>query len=859
MTDPAQNLIGGRYEIIAPLGKGGMGVVYKAYDPVLDRSVAIKKMAASIVDHDEFRQRFFIEARAVARLNHPNIVTIHELEEDEGGIYIVMEMLDGVSLLQVMKHKAKLSRDTLVTLLSKICSGLDYAHVRGIVHRDIKPANLVLTTTGGVKILDFGIARFATSELTSLGGPLLGTPHYMSPEQIEGQTVDARADWFSFGAVAYELVARAKPFEAPSMPALLMKITSSPHVPLVDVVPDTVAPLSAIVDRLLAKDREQRPPSGADVQCALNASGDTNREDLIAEVVRLVMGASAEPTIIQPISSRALTSPLIAGRPTTAPMTVPGMLSTSTSPLSITPSSLRQGATGMPTVPGVPSAPSTSQEATLAVAPPPRTLTGAPGAPAAATPSALTGAGPGALTGSVTGVGQVIPPAAGSEWTMPSQPSPFAAQPPAVPPPAVPPPAASPVAPPPPLSMASAPASASAPGAVAAQPQTFSSNIPAPRKSLRGALVVVVLLFLLIGVTGAGAIWWWLTYGGGLGGDRVASLTSNLGALLGRKPPAPSTPSSTSPPEVTPGTQAPSAPNVPTQPGDPRASDPGATPSTQPGTSATPGDGRTQTPGTSPVDTSSTPPANPGAPNTPGATNPAPDAHAPSSTPVVPLPTMPTEPPTSPQTPTNGANPASPREVPLPRNDGPGKVSAEPVSPPSSRPEPPRRTGPATPPAEPVSPVRPDPPVDHGADGPRVSGHETRAPLDQSTVNAFKSTSGTQSNATAGYAGADSPMMAASIVRIKDTLDTYSQAIEHQDLDALHSVREPLSAAESAQAQSANPTVVRFSEVDVRTDGKQATARARRAISVGGAVKSNAYVEIRLSRRPAGWVITDIH
>src|SRR6266542_1213711 len=191
MTDPAQNLIGGRYEIIASLGKGGMGVVYKAYDPVLDRSVAIKKMAASVVDHDEFRQRFFVEARAVARLNHPNIVTIHELEEDEGGIYIVMEMLDGVSLLQVMKHQATLSRDTQVTLLSKICSGLDYAHVRGIVHRDIKPANLVLTTTGGVKILDFGIARFASSELTSLGGPLLGTPHYMSPEQIEGQTVDA--------------------------------------------------------------------------------------------------------------------------------------------------------------------------------------------------------------------------------------------------------------------------------------------------------------------------------------------------------------------------------------------------------------------------------------------------------------------------------------------------------------------------------------------------------------------------------------------------------------------------------------------------------------------------------------------
>src|SRR5690349_16452853 len=181
----SQNSIGGRYQIITPLGKGGMGIVYKAYDPVLDRTVAIKKMAASIVDHEEFRQRFFVEARAVARLNHPNIVTIHELEEDEGGIYIVMEMLDGVSLSAVMKNGISLSRDTQVTLLSKVASGLDYAHQRGVVHRDIKPANLMLTMSGGVKILDFGIARFATSEMTSMGGSMLGTPHYMSPEQIE--------------------------------------------------------------------------------------------------------------------------------------------------------------------------------------------------------------------------------------------------------------------------------------------------------------------------------------------------------------------------------------------------------------------------------------------------------------------------------------------------------------------------------------------------------------------------------------------------------------------------------------------------------------------------------------------------
>jgi hypothetical protein len=137
-----------------------------------------------------------------------------------------------------------------------------------------------------------------------------------------------------------------------------------------------------------------------------------------------------------------------------------------------------------------------------------------------------------------------------------------------------------------------------------------------------------------------------------------------------------------------------------------------------------------------------------------------------------------------------------------------------------------------------------------------VTSRDTRAPLDQSTVDAFKGSRG--SSAPSGYGNIDSPMLQASVVRIKDALESYSQAIEHQDLDALRSVREPVSAAESAQAQSASPTVVHFSEVDVHTDGKTAAVRARRAISVGGASKSNGYVDIRLTRRPGGWVITDI-
>jgi serine/threonine-protein kinase len=193
MTDAERGVIGGRYQIIASLGKGGMGQVYKAYDPILDRTVALKKMLATVVDSEEGRQRFYIEARAAARLNHPNIVTIHELEEYGGDIYIVMELLDGVSLAALMKERVQMPLSGYLTIITQIAEGLHYAHKRGIVHRDVKPPNLILTTSGNAKVLDFGIARIASNEITRKG-KLLGTPHYMAPEQVIEEAVDARAE-----------------------------------------------------------------------------------------------------------------------------------------------------------------------------------------------------------------------------------------------------------------------------------------------------------------------------------------------------------------------------------------------------------------------------------------------------------------------------------------------------------------------------------------------------------------------------------------------------------------------------------------------------------------------------------------
>jgi serine/threonine protein kinase len=824
MADPTPNLIGGRYEIITPLGKGGMGIVYKAYDPVLDRTVAIKKMAANIVDHDEFRQRFFVEARAVARLNHPNIVTIHELEEDEGGIYIVMEMLDGVSLSAVMKHGDTLSRDAQVTLLAKVCSGLDYAHVRGVIHRDIKPANLMLTTTGGVKILDFGIARFASSEMTSLGGSMLGTPHYMSPEQIEGKPVDARADWFSFGAVAYELIARMKPFDAPSVPPLLMKITNTPHVPLIDVAPDTVPPLSAIVDRLLAKDRDQRPPSGADVQCALNASGDTNREDLIAAAVRNVLGDAGDVTLIQPMSTRGTTAPLVAAKPS-APIAIPG--GTSTTPLTMRPTTPLPGdAPGGSTVTQL-----SPMSSTSAMAPPtvglPRNI--APIAASPAVPPSVpvqTGTVPVAST-----TGATVPVEIGAVST---------AVPTAVP--------TAPIQAPPPAPVAApAPPAPVTPVAVS---RPVASDIPVARKSLPGTLLIVGLMLLVIGIVGAGGVWWFLSY---TDTGRFA-----LNSLLGRKPVATSadaTPSSSSSPTSTqtPSASTPSSSSPidsatqPTQPstsptGQPPTGDtPGQTPNGQtPGGQTLPSTSTSAPSSTVATAPGATPPGAtaPGA-TAPGATKPAGDSTASTPGTGAPLPSMP------------GSTPEPPRVV----DASPRPTPGEPRTPAPPRTDGPRRS--ATP-AEPLPPERgPAPPPPPADDTPRVASHgDTRAPLDQATVDAFKGTRG--SSAPSGYGNIDSPLNAASVVRIKDTLESYSQAIEHQDLDALRAVRESLTAAESAQAQSASPTLVHFSEVDVRTDGKTAAVRARRAITVGGAAKANGYVEIRLARRPAGWVITDI-
>ena len=218
-----------RYRVRERLGQGGMGALFLALDPAIDRLVAIKVLR---VDNPDVRERFQREARLAARLQHPNIVTVYDVGEHDGQPFIAMEYIPGETLAELIRRRAPLDTRQRVELVIEICSGLAFAHKHGIVHRDIKPANLILSRDSNIlKILDFGIARAGESGLTQVG-MVIGTPNYMSPEQVRGDAIDHRSDIFAVGLVLYELLVYRQAFEAETQPAVLMKILSDQPAPL---------------------------------------------------------------------------------------------------------------------------------------------------------------------------------------------------------------------------------------------------------------------------------------------------------------------------------------------------------------------------------------------------------------------------------------------------------------------------------------------------------------------------------------------------------------------------------------------------------------------------------------------------
>jgi len=270
----------GKYDVIEVLGRGGMGVVYKAKDPLLGRLVAIK-MTAGVGDNPELASRFFREAQSTASLQHPNIVTVYELGDWSGNPYLVMEYLEGRSLDTIIAGQRPLSLLNELDIIMDVCKGLGYAHQRSIIHRDIKPANIVVTKMGVVKLVDFGIAHIVGRKLT-LPGQVIGSFNYMSPEQINSKQIDARTDIFSAGIVLYQLITKVLPFEGDTPTATLRKIVNEAPPPLGKFLNVYPPELEKVILRALAKNRDERYPTIEDFANDLRQVRERVRDEMVA-------------------------------------------------------------------------------------------------------------------------------------------------------------------------------------------------------------------------------------------------------------------------------------------------------------------------------------------------------------------------------------------------------------------------------------------------------------------------------------------------------------------------------------------------------------------------------------------------
>lgn len=301
----------GRYEIVAEIGRGAMGVVYRARDPKIDRTVAIKTISvpeAKGRDIEQYRQRFFREAQAAGRLSHPGIVTIYDVGEDEAAHtpFIVMECIEGESLdrLVAAATSGTLPRDIALDLAQHIAEALDYAHSQGIIHRDIKPSNIMVTTGGQPKIADFGIAKVSLAE-TTLPGQVMGTPAYMSPEQLNGKAVDGRSDLFSLGVITYWLLTAVKPFDGDTLTEICVQVVTKEPLPPSRVAPLLNTDFDYVLSRALAKDPAMRYQRGSELAADLIDLRAGSKPRSIAQQEKTQVVAQAERTL--PLTANAKT------------------------------------------------------------------------------------------------------------------------------------------------------------------------------------------------------------------------------------------------------------------------------------------------------------------------------------------------------------------------------------------------------------------------------------------------------------------------------------------------------------------------------------------------------------------------
>lgn len=301
----------GKYRISEVLGRGAMGVVYKGFDPHIQRSVAIKTILKSLLDADQGSSqavaRFRNEAQAVGRIAHPGVVAIHEFGEDEDCAYIVMEFVEGSTLQQVLTATPLLSLPELLQLMDQLLDALDHAHRQGVWHRDIKPANLLLSVHGQLKLTDFGIARIEHMGLTRVSS-VIGTPGYMAPEQYTGEGVDQRADLFAAGVLLYRLLAGVAPFSGQAQELMYKVLNEAAPPPSQVALTPRPAIFDGVVERAMAKRAEQRFASAAEFRVALTGAvavldeqqpGGTQIAAVNQWAKTLVMAATARPATAQ--------------------------------------------------------------------------------------------------------------------------------------------------------------------------------------------------------------------------------------------------------------------------------------------------------------------------------------------------------------------------------------------------------------------------------------------------------------------------------------------------------------------------------------------------------------------------------
>lgn len=305
----------GRYQIVGELGRGSMGVVYQGFDPIIGRTVAIKTMlpeGLSPQEFEEYKARFQREAMAAGILAHPNIITVYDFGEDTGVLYLAMEYLEGKSLEKIVQEQTVLPIETILPIYDQVCSALDHAHRNKIVHRDVKPANIMILQNGLVKVTDFGIAKMMAMGMTQ-AGQILGTPNYMSPEQVKGRQIDGRSDIFSLGVILYELVTGEKPFGGQNITTVIYKIINENPIPPRELDASIHAGLSYVISKALMKNPDERYQScgelAEDLRNYKNLSGAaTGQSTVILTAAPVTMGM-AEPAPPRPARTQRMSPP----------------------------------------------------------------------------------------------------------------------------------------------------------------------------------------------------------------------------------------------------------------------------------------------------------------------------------------------------------------------------------------------------------------------------------------------------------------------------------------------------------------------------------------------------------------------